>query len=106
MKSPKIEIEEEDDDFLEDLVVDTNLKEPKKPTTYLNLKPGGFITKAEDRKGRLDKRQARIAAAREQDDDDDDEDNNERESRQLQSELRKTKRVAEKARDQEEKEKA
>ena len=104
MKSPKMEIQEDDDDFLEDLVVDT------KPTTYLNLKPGGFIMKAEDRKGRLEKRQARIATAREQDDDDDDddddEDNDEKESRQLQSELRKTERAAEKARDQEEKEKA
>ena len=103
MKSLKMEIEEEDDDFLEDLVVDTNPEEPKKPTTYSNLKPGGFITKAEDCKGRLDKRQARITAAREQDDDDDEDD--ERESRQLQSKLRKTERVAEKARDQEEKEK-
>ena len=106
MKSPKVEIQEDDDDFLEDLVVDT------KPTTYSNLKPGGFIMKAEDCKGRLEKRQARIATAREQDndddddDDDDDEDDDKKESRQLQSELRKTKRVAEKARDQEEKEKA
>ena len=114
MKSLKKEIEEEDDDFLEDLVVDTNLEEPKKLTTYSNLKPGGFITKAEDRNGRLDKRQARIAAAREQDDDDVEDDDEgetkkeqlERETRQLQSELRKTKRAAEKARDQEEKEKA
>ena len=109
MKSPKMEIQEEDDDFLEDLVVDTNPEEPKKPTTYSNLKPGGFIMKAEDRKGRLEKRQVRIATAREQDDDDDDddEDDDERETRQLQSELRKTDNaVAEKARDQEEKEKA
>ena len=76
-------------------------------TTYLNLKPGGFITKAEDHKGRLDKRQARIAATKEQaDDDDDDEDDNKRETRQLESELRKTEKAAEKARDQEEKEKA
>ena len=104
MKSLKIEIQEEDDDFLEDLVVDTNLEEPKKLTMYSNLKPGSFITKAKDCKGRLDKRQARIAAAREHDDDDENDD--ERESRQLQSELRKTERVAEKARDQEEKEKA
>ena len=114
VKSPKKEVEEEDDDFLEDLVVDTNPEKPKKKTTYSNLKPGGFITKAEDRKGRLDKRQARIAAAREQDDDDDDNDDEEetekeqldRETRQLQNELRKTERAAEKARDQEEKEKA
>ena len=92
MKSPKMEIQEDDDDFLEDLVVDTNPEEAKKPTTYSNLKPGGFIMKAEDRKGRLEKRQVRIATAREQDDDDDDddEDDDERETRQLQSELRKT----------------
>ena len=108
MKSPKMEIQKEDDDFLEDLVVDTNPEEAKKPTMYSKLKLGGFIMKAKDRKGRLEKRQARITTAREQDDDDDDddEDDDERESRQLQSELRKTKRVAEKARDQEEKEKA
>ena len=73
MKSPKKE--DDDDDFLEDLVVDTNPEKPKKKMTYSNLKPGGFITKAEDRKGRLDKRHARIAAAREQDDDDVDDDN-------------------------------
>ena len=116
MKSPKKEFEKEDDDFLEDLVVNTNPEEPKKTTTYSNLKPGGFIMKAEDRKGRLDKRHVRITAAREQDDDDDDDDDNdndetekeqlERETRQLQSELRKTERAVEKARDQEEKEKA
>ena len=113
MKSQKMEIQEEDDDFLEDLVVDTNPEEAKKPTTYSKLKPGGFITKAEDRKGRLEKRWARIATAKEQDDDDDDDDDEEtekeqleRETRQLQSELRKTERAAEKARDQEEKEKA
>ena len=57
MKSPK---KEDDDDFLEDLVVDTNPEKPKKPTTYLNLKPGGFITKAEDHKGRLEKRERTV----------------------------------------------
>ena len=53
MKSLKIE--DDDDDFLEDLVVDSNPKKPMKPTTYSNRKPGGFVTKAEDRKGRLEK---------------------------------------------------
>ena len=53
MKSLKIE--DDDDDFLEDMVVDSNPKKPTKPTTYSNLKPGGSITKAEDRKGRLEK---------------------------------------------------
>ena len=53
MKSPKQE--DDDDDFLEDLVVDSDPKRPKKPATYSTLKPGGFVTKAEDRKGRLEK---------------------------------------------------
>ena len=97
---------------MDDLVVEPQ-EEPKKGATYSNLKPGGFITKAKDCEDRLTKRQVRIAAAREQDNDDDDDDEEEtekepleRETRQLQSELRKTERAAEKARDQEEKEKA
>ena len=53
MKSPKIE--DDDDDLLEDLVVDSNPKKPTKLTMYSNLKLGGFVTKAEDRKGRLEK---------------------------------------------------
>ena len=115
MKSPKTEFHDDDDDFLEDLVVDTNPEEAKKLTTYSNLKPDGFITKAEDRKGRLEKRQVRIATAKEQDDDDDDNDDDddetkkeqlERETRELQSKLRKMERAAERARDQQEKEKA
>ena len=110
MKNPKTEVPDDDNGFLEGLVVDTKL------TMYSSLKPGGFITKAEDRKGRLEKRQARIATTKEQDDDDDDDDDDdnddktkteelERETRELQSELRKTERAAEKARDQQEKEK-
>ena len=46
MKSPKQE--DDDDDFLEDLVVDSDLKKPKKLATYLTLKLGGFVTTAED----------------------------------------------------------
>ena len=79
----------------------------------MNLKPGGFVTKAEDHKGRLEKRQAKIETTKEQDDDDDDDDDDEtekeqleRETRQLQSELRRTERAVEKARDKEEREKA
>ena len=63
VKTLKKEFDEDDDDFLEDLVVDTNPEEWEKMTTYWNLKPGGFVTKAKDHKGRLDKRQVRIAAA-------------------------------------------
>ena len=81
MKSPKTEFHDDDDDFLEDLVEDTKPEEAKKPTTYSNLKPGGFIIKAEDRKGRLEKRQARIATAKEQDEDDDDDDDDDEETK-------------------------
>ena len=100
MKSPKQE--DDDDDFLEDLVVDSDPKKPKKPATYSNLKPGGFVTKAEDRKGRLEKRRAKIDMVKDDDDDDDDEEETEkeqleRETRELQSELRKTEKAAEKS---------
>ena len=105
MKSPKQE--EEDDDFLEDLVVDSD---PKKPTTYSTLKPGGFVMKAEDRKGLLEKRRVKIETAKDDDDDDDDDETEkeqlERVTRELESELWKTEKAAEKARDKEEREKA
>ena len=105
MKSPKQE--EEDDDFLEDLVVDSD---PKKPATYSTLKTGSFVTKAEDRKGRLEKRRAKIEMAKDDDDDDDDDETEkeqlERETRELESELWKTEKAAEKARDKEERDKA
>ena len=104
MKSLKQE--DDDDDFLEDLVVDSDPKKPKKPATYSTLKPGGFVTKAEDRKGRLEKRRAKIETGKDDDDDDDDEETEkeqlERETRELQSELTKTEKAAEKARDKEE----
>ena len=81
MKSPKQE--EDDDDFLEDLVVDSDLKKPKKPATYSTLTPGGFVTKAEDRKGRLEKRMVKKETAKDDDDDDDDDDEEETEKEQL-----------------------
>ena len=111
MKSLKKE--DNDDDFLENLVVDSDpTKKPKKPTMYSNLKPGGFVTKAEDRKGRLEKRRVKLEIAKGDDDDDDNDDEEtekeqlESETRELQSELRKTERAAEKARDKEEQAKA
>ena len=52
---------EDDDDFLDDLVIET---EPdKKQPSYSTLEPGGFVTKGADRKTRLDQRQVRIVAA-------------------------------------------
>ena len=110
MKSLKKEGDDDDNDFLEDLVVESDPKKPKKPTTYSNLKPGGFVTKAEDRKGRLEKRWAKKETAKDDDDDDDEEETEkeklERETRELQSELRKTERAAEQVRYKEEQEKA
>ena len=55
------------------------------------------MTKAEDRKGRLEKRRATREMAKDDDDDDDDEEETkkeqlERETRELQSELRKWKK--------------
>ena len=103
MKSPKLKQAEEDDDFLEDLVVDSD---PKRPATYSTLKTGGFVTKAEDQKGQLEKRRAKMEMAKEDDDDDDDDETEkeqlEGETRELESELRKTEKTAEKARDKEE----
>ena len=46
MKSLKQE--DDDDDFLEDLVLDSDPKKPKKLSMYSSLKPGGFIMTAED----------------------------------------------------------
>ena len=78
-KKMKQEPDDDDDDFLEDLVAESDLKKPKKPTTYTNLKPGGFMTKAEDQKGRLEKRRAK----QETKDDDDDDDDKETEQEKL-----------------------
>ena len=47
-------MEDDDDNVLEDLVT---------TTSYSTLEPGGFVTKGTDRKSRLDKRHAKIAAA-------------------------------------------
>ena len=102
MKSPKKE--DDDDDFLEDLVVDSNPEKAKETDNVFKPETGGFVTKAEDRKERLEKRQAKIETTKEQDNDNDDDDDDEetekeqleRETRELQSELRKTERAAEK----------
>ena len=51
----------DDDNFLEDLV--TTTETDKGQPSYSTLEPGGFVTKGADRKTRLDKRHAKIAAA-------------------------------------------
>ena len=54
-------VDDDDDDFLEDLV--TTTETDKGQPSYSTLEPGGFVTKGADRKSRLDKRHAKIAAA-------------------------------------------
>ena len=111
IKNPKKKDYDNDDDLLEDLVAESDLKKPKKPTTYANLKTGGFVTKAEDRKGRLEKR--RVKQETKDDDDDDDNDDEEteqerleREANELTSQLKKTERAEAQAREKEQKDRA
>ena len=103
-KKMKQEPDDDDDDFLEDLVVDT---ETAKQPSYSTLKPGGFVTKAEDRKERLEKRRAK----RKDNDDDDDKQETEqeklkREAGELSSQLKKAERAETQAREKDQKDKA
>ena len=54
-------IEDDDDNVLEGLV--TTTETDKGQPSYSTLEPGGFVMKGTDRKSRLDKRHAKIAAA-------------------------------------------
>ena len=74
-KNPKKSKLELDDD--DDLEMEPEQHDTRQPS-YSNLKPGGFVTKAEDRKGRLEKRRAKR-----KDDDDDDGDRQETEQERL-----------------------
>ena len=100
-RKTKVKDEQEDDDFLNDLVLE---KDPdKRQTSYSTLEPGGFVMKSADRKMRLDQRQARIvAAAGKPDDDDEDETEQERlkrEATELTSQLKKAERAEAQARE-------
>ena len=97
----KVKDEQEDDDFLDNLVLE---KDPdKQQTSYSTLEPGDFVMKGADRKTRLDQRQARIAAAAgKPDDDDEDETKQERlewEASELASQLKKAERAEAQARE-------
>ena len=110
-KKTKWEPEDDDDDFLEDLVAESDPKKPKKPTTHVNLKPGGFVTKAEDRKGRLEKKRAKQETKDDDNDDDDDDEETEqekleREAGELTSQLKKAERAEAQAQEKDQKEKA
>ena len=103
-KKMKMKQEEDNDDWLDDLVVDTD--PDKQQMNYSNFEPDGFVMKGADRKSRLDQRHARIAAAAgEQDNDDEDETEQEkleREANELSSQLKKVERAEAQACDKEE----
>ena len=109
-KKMKTKQEQDDDDLLDDLVLETD--PDKWQTSYSMLEPVGFITKGANRKTRLDQRQARIAAvAGERDDDGDKEEETEqerleREANELSSQLKKAERAEAQVRDKEERDKA
>ena len=102
---------DDDDDFLEDLVTTTEMD--KGQPSYSTLEPGGFVTKGTDRKSRLDKRHAKIAAAAgkpEEEAEGDVEDTAqkqlEREAEELTSQLKKAERAEAQALEKDQKDKA
>ena len=108
-KKTKREPDDNDDDnFLEDLVMSTEAD--KGQPSYSILEPGGFVTKGADRKTRLDKRHAKIAAATGKPDEGEIEETEqeklEREAGELTSQLKKAERAEAQAREKEQKDKA
>ena len=109
-KKTKTKQEQDDDDLLDNLVLETDLD--KWQTSYSTLEPGGFMTKGADRKTRLDQGQVRIMAVAGEPDDDGDQDEEmeqerlERQANKLSSQLKKAERVEAQARDKEERDKA
>ena len=107
-KTKPKEEQEEDDDLLDNLVME---KDPDKTQlSYSTLEPGGFVTKGADRKMRLDKRHAKIAAATGKPDEGQEEETEqerlEREAEELTSHLKKVERAEAQAREKEQKDKA
>ena len=102
-KKMKTKQEQDDDNLLDDLVLETDLD--KRQTSYLTLEPGGFVMKGVNRKTRLDQRQARIAAVAGKPDDDEEyeteQERLEREANELSSQLKKAERAVAQARDKE-----
>ena len=98
---------DDDDDFLDDLVMDTETA--KGQPSYSMLKPGGFVTKAVDQKGRLEKRRAKKKDDDEADDDEKQETEQEkleREAGELTSQLKKAERAEAQSCEKEQKDKA
>ena len=107
-KTKTKEEQEEDDNFLDDLVLEKYTD--KRQTSYSTLEPGGSVTKGPDRKTRLDQRQARIAAAAGKPDDNDEDETEqerlEREASELSSQLKKAEKAEAQACDKDQRDKA
>ena len=107
---PEPEPIDDDDNFLEDLV--TTTETDKGQPSYSTLEPGGFVTKGTDRKSRLDKRHAKIAAATGKpeeakgDVDETAQEQLEREADELTSQLKKAERAEAQALEKDQKDKA
>ena len=103
-------VDDDDDDFLEDLVMTTETD--KGQPSYSTLEPGGFVTKGADRKSRLDKRHTKIAAAAGKPDEGEGEieetaqEQLEQEASELTSQLKKAERAEAQAQEKEQKDKA
>ena len=103
-------MEDDDDNVLEDLV--TTTETDKGQPTYSTLEPGGFETKGTDRKSRLDKRHAKIAAAAgkpeeaEGEKEETEQEKLEREAGELTSQLKRAERAEAQAQEKEQKDKA
>ena len=98
----------DNDDFLEDLV--TTTETDKGQPSYSTLELGGFMTKGADRKTRLDKRHAKIAAATGKPDEGEieemEQEKLEREAGELMSQLKKVERAEAQAQEKDQKDKA
>ena len=108
---PELEpMEDDDDNVLEDLV--TTTETVKGQPSYSTLEPGGFVTKGTDRKSRLDKRHAKIAAAAgkpeeaEGEKEETEQEKLEREAGELTSQLKRAERAEAQAQEKEQKDKA
>ena len=107
MKEPEPD-DNDDDNFLEDLV--TTTKTDKGQPSYSTLELGGFVTKGANRKTRLDKRHTKIAAATGKPDEgkieETEQEKLEREAGELTSQLRKAERAEAQAQEKDQKDKA
>ena len=103
-------MEDDDDNVLKDLV--TTTETDKGQPSYSTLEPGGFVTKGTDRKLRLDKRHAKIAAAAgkpeeaEGEKEETEQEKLEREASELTSQLKRAERAEAQAQEKEQKDKA